>query len=109
VAFETAGQSKALETCIRFAAFAGRVIVVGHSKQPLSILGSEIVFKELDVLGSRNSQGQMPRAMAMLADEPEKWARMISHRFPFTRARDAFRLTQDDGEPHSKIVVDFPD
>jgi threonine dehydrogenase-like Zn-dependent dehydrogenase len=41
VAFETAGQSKTLESCIKLAAFGGRV-VVGHSKQISNIYGSDI-------------------------------------------------------------------
>jgi 2-desacetyl-2-hydroxyethyl bacteriochlorophyllide A dehydrogenase len=108
VAFETAGQARTVEACIQLAAFAGRVVLVGHSKQAARVLGSDVVFKELDIRGSRNSQGQMPRAVEMLAAEPQTWETLISHRFPFHQAAKAFRLVAGRETPHSKVVVDFP-
>lgn len=108
VAFETAGQSGTVEVCIKLAAFAGRVVLVGHSKQVSNVYGSEIVFKELDILGSRNSLGQFPKAIEMLAADPTLWQEMISHRFSFDQALEAFRLTQRNDVPYSKIVIDFP-
>lgn len=108
VAFDTSGQSRSLEDCIKLAAFAGRVVVVGHSKQVSNILGSDIVFKELDILGSRNSLDKFPKAVEMLAENPQYWEKMISHRFSFSDALEGFRLMQDN-LPHSKIVIDFPE
>ncbi len=109
VSFETAGQSSSLEACIRLTAFAGRVVLVGHSKQVSNVQGSEIVFKELDIMGSRNSVGQFPRSIDMLASEPTRWKEMISHRFAFENALAAFELTRQPGTYFSKIIVDFPD
>jgi len=109
VAFDTSGQSKSLEDCIRLAAFAGRVVVVSHSKQISNILGSDLVFKELEVVGSRNSLDKFPKAVEMLAAEPQYWQKLISHRFSFSDALEAFRLMQKNSVPHSKIVIDFPD
>jgi threonine dehydrogenase-like Zn-dependent dehydrogenase len=108
VAFETAGQSSVIEACIKLTAFAGKVVLVGHSKQVSNVYGSDIVFKELDILGSRNSLGQFPKAIEMLANNPILWQEMISHRFTFENTLEAFKLTQNTDVTYSKIVIDFP-
>ncbi len=109
VAFETAGTSQTVEVCIKLAAYAGRVVLVGHSRQVSNVSGSEIVFKELDILGSRNSSGQFARAIEMLTRCPTPWREMISDRFSFVRSLEAFELTSSKCIPHGRIVIDFPD
>ncbi|EFK97390.1 Alcohol dehydrogenase, zinc-binding [sediment metagenome] len=108
-AFDAAGQSATVELCIRLAAFAGKVVIVGHSKQISSICASDIVFKELDIFGSRNSFNQFPSAIEMLANDPVFWDNLISHRFPFEKAVDAFKLVANNLEPYTKVVIDFPE
>lgn len=107
VAFETAGKSSTVEVCIRLAAFAGRVVLVGHSKEVSDVYGSEIVFKELDIFGSRNSLGKFPKAIEMLAENFDYWWDMISHRYPMSEALHLFKLAQREDGLHSKIVIDF--
>jgi len=109
VAFETAGQSATVEVCIRTTAFGGRVVLVGHSRQVSNIYGSDIVFKELDIVGSRNSLGQFPKAIKMLTTEPLTWQSMISHRFSFDQSVEAFVLGSYENPPPSKIVIDLLD
>ena len=109
VAFEVAGKPDAVETVLRLAAFAGKVVLVGHSTQASSVRGSDVVFKELDIVGSRNSHGQFPEAIRLIAADPGKWESMISHRFTFDHAADAFRLSHGDSDSFNKIAVDFPE
>lgn len=107
VSFETSGESSVFEVCIRVTAFGGKVVVVGHSKQVSGIRGSDIVFKELDVIGSRNSLGQFSRAIAMIAADENRWRESISHRFSFDHSLEAFQLVAGKTVPYSKIVIDF--
>ena len=109
VAVECAGKSQAVEDCIALAAFAGRVILHGHSKLASAVRGSDLVFKELDVLGSRNSHGCFPRALRCLSDRPEVWNELISHQLPWSAVQEAFDLTKGPSGTYSKIVLDFPD
>lgn len=109
VAIECAGKSSVVETCVRLAAFAGRVVLVGHSKQVSGIKGSDIVFKELDVLGSRNSHGCFETAINWLAKDADKWNSVISHRYDWPDALSAFHLTASAKGEYSKIVINFPD
>ncbi len=108
-AVECAGKSDAVEACIRLAAFAGKVILHGHSKETSAVRGSDIVFKELDILGSRNSHGCFPTALEWLAQDVESWNSLISHRFSWPDALAAFDLTKGESGPYSKIVLEFPD
>jgi len=109
VAVECAGKSAAVEACLRLAAFAGKVILHGHSKETSAIKGSDIVFKELDILGSRNSHGCFPLAIDWLSRDVESWNALISHKFSWNQIQDAFELTKGLAGSYSKIVVDFPD
>lgn len=109
VAVECAGKAAAVEACLRLAAFAGKVILHGHSKETSAIKGSDIVFKELDILGSRNSHGCFPTAIDWLSRDVERWDSLISHRFSWPEAITAFELTRGTSGSYSKIVLDFPD
>ena len=109
VAIECAGKSEAVEACLRLAAFAGKVILHGHSKEISAIKGSDIVFKELDILGSRNSHGCFPKAIDWLSHDIQQWNALISHRFTWPEAIQAFELTKANSKSYSKIVLDFPD
>lgn len=106
---ECAGKSAAVEACIKLTAFAGRVVLVGHSKEVAGIKGSDIVFKELDILGSRNSAGCFEKAIEWLSRDKEKWNAIISHRYQWPDAITAFQLTTGSKNDYSKIVIDFPD
>jgi threonine dehydrogenase-like Zn-dependent dehydrogenase len=109
ISIECAGKSAAVEMCIKLTAFAGRVVLVGHSKEVAGIKGSDIVFKELDILGSRNSMGCFEKAIEWLSKDKEKWNAVISHRFKWPDAISAFQLTTGSKNEYSKIVIDFPD
>ncbi len=109
VAIECAGKSEVVEACVKLAAFAGRVVLVGHSKEVAGIKGSDIVFKELDMLGSRNSVGCFEKAIDWLAKNEQKWSAIISHRYNWPDALSAFQLTTASKGQYSKIVIDFPD
>ena len=109
ISVECAGKSAAVETCVKLTAFAGRVVLVGHSREVAGIKGSDIVFKELDILGSRNSMGCFEKAIAWLSKDKDKWNSIISHRFVWPDAITAFQLTKGPKTEYSKIVIDFPD
>lgn len=109
VAVECAGKSDAVEACLRLAAFAGKVVLHGHSKETSALKGSDIVFKELDILGSRNSHGCFPAAIESLSRDAAGWNSLISHHFPWSEAVAGFELTKGGAGAYSKIVVDFPD
>lgn len=109
VAVECAGKSAAVEACIRLTAFAGKVILHGHSKETSAIKGSDIVFKELDILGSRNSQDCFPQAISWLGQDTDEWNSLISHHYDWPEALAAFDLTAGPAGSYSKIVLDFPD
>lgn len=109
VAFECAGKSDAVEACLRVAAFAGKVILHGHSNDVSSVKGSDIVFKELDILGSRNSVDCFPAAIDWLSRDVKEWNTLISHRLPWPKAIEALDLTKGAAGSYSKIAIDFPD
>jgi len=109
VVIECAGKSEVVEACVKLAAFAGRVILVGHSKQVSGIKGSDIVFKELDVMGSRNSHGCFEKAISWLTNDGDNLNSIISHRYNWPDAISAFQLTTGKKGVYSKIVIDFPD
>lgn len=105
---EATGAPASLETAIRVVAPAGRIVQVGISSQAAQVPLKSLTDKEIDLRGSRNSQGRIPEALELLARHPGAVAALVTHRFPFERLEDAFRTMGDRSELTGKILIDMP-
>lgn len=105
---EATGVPSSLETAIRLVASAGRVVQVGISARTASIPMNTIPFKEVDLLGSRNSLNLIPAGLELLARHRDQARALLTHRFAFGDLQQAFELMRGRSEPVGKIVVDMP-
>lgn len=105
---EATGVPSSLETAIRLVASAGRVVQVGISARTASLPMNAIPFKEIDLLGSRNSLNLIPAGLQLLARHREQARALLTHRFRFEDLQQAFELMRSRTEPVGKIVVDMP-
>lgn len=107
VLIEAAGQAITFRACVEAASFAGRVVYIGYTKEPVAYETKRIVQKELDVLGSRNAMREdFAAAAGWLLQDPTRVNRLVSHQVPF--AASAAALANWDSAPGevSKILVD---
>ena len=107
VIIEAAGSPHTFKMAVEEVSFAGRVVYIGYTKSPVTYDTKLFVMKELDILGSRNSERvdfeNVIRAIKTGQVSPEKF---ISHRFPFAQADEAMKFWDESTAEVTKIVID---
>jgi L-gulonate 5-dehydrogenase len=105
---EATGAPSSLETAVHLVASAGRIVQVGISARTASVPMNAIPFKEIDLLGSRNSLNLIPAGLELLARHRDQARALMTHRFGFGDLQQAYELMRSRTEPVGKIVVDMP-
>jgi L-gulonate 5-dehydrogenase len=105
---EATGVPSSLNTALRTVATAGRVVAVGISDREVTFSMRTLPVKDVDLIGSRNSQGLIGEAAELLARHPRQAESLITHRFPFDRVAEAFETMRSRTEPVGKVAVDLP-
>jgi L-gulonate 5-dehydrogenase len=105
---EATGVPSSLENAIRLVASAGRIVQVGISARQAAVSMKDIPFKELDLMGSRNSLNLIPDGLALLAKHAREAQALMTHRFAFEDLQQAFHLMQDRTEKVGKILIEMP-
>ena len=105
---EATGVPISLENALRTVAAAGRVVQVGISARPTSFPLNLLAFKEVDVMGSRNSTGLIPESLALISRHPDTVRRLLTHRFPVRDLSEAFETMRDRTQRVGKILIDMP-
>lgn len=106
--FEATGNVHVFEDCIsRYPSQAGRVVVVGFPAVPAAVKPSDIMKRELDILGSRVNNYKFPEVIKCMEKGILHPERIISHVFPIEDAKEAFEVFST--QPHSvtKVVLTF--
>jgi L-gulonate 5-dehydrogenase len=86
---------------------AGRVVTLGFSSTITEIQQLEITKRELDVLGSRLSCGQFPKAIEWVEKKLVDPAKIITHVFPFEEFGQAVSLFENNPDECCKVVLTF--
>jgi len=107
VVFEAVGLPATLQNAIEIVSDAGRVVVVGVTKEKFCIRGVDVTKKELSVIGSRNNLGQFSRALAFVAENQETARHLISNTFTFTESEQAFEHASNHPEITCKVMITF--
>lgn len=104
---EATGVPSSLRSALEVVAPAGRVVQVGISARPTDFPLNLIPFKEIDLLGSRNTGGLIPQALELISRHPDTVYGLITHRFGVRELADAFATMQDPSQPVGKILIDL--
>jgi L-gulonate 5-dehydrogenase len=86
-------------------AYGGRIVIIGHAKEPVPLPMHMLLRKEIDLLGSRNSCRAFPDAIDLVRRGVVDLTAAVSHRLPFNEAIAAFHLWQAHPESVTKIVL----
>ena len=68
VVIEASGDARAIRGAIDYVSYAGRIALVGWPKNDIPLPTSLITKKELTIRGSRNSVGQFPESLRLIAE-----------------------------------------
>lgn len=106
---EATGIPSSQENAMYAVAPAGRVVQVGISTQQTQFPLSLLPFKEIDLLGSRNSQGLIPEALEIIPRYPETVRNLITHSFGSRELGTAFTVMADPTQRVGKILINMAD
>ena len=104
---DAAGAPGILEQAVQVTGPAGRIMVLNFQPGPSAIPQSELVKKELSLLGSRLNRRLIPQVLGWFASgaiDPEK---LVSHDFDFREVKEAFRLMEEHPEATCKVQLTF--
>jgi len=107
VVIDTVCTPDSFSQAIRYAAFGGRVVIVGVETRASQVCQADIMKKELTILGSRLNLGQFAHVVEGIDKgylEPQK---LCSHTLPFSEIESGLRLIKEQPEKVCKINLSF--
>ena len=87
---------------------AGRVVVLGQGPEEEPVFWKPFVWKEAEIIASRVTLGEFPRAIRMLARGLLPVQKIVTHELPLERVADAFALMLDPGAQALKVLLEIP-
>jgi L-iditol 2-dehydrogenase len=106
VVFDTAGNSKACALTPLLARRGGVVVLVGYPELALCPFPIAVAMdRELDVRGVNRYCNTFDTAVRLLESGSLDVKPLISHRFPFARAREAFEFASSHRAETVKVIV----
>lgn len=109
VVVEATGVPALINLGLEVVAHTGKVVIVGISDQSVAVPVGLFSRKEVDVLGSRNSNGLFPEAIALAGRHAERVAEMVTHTFPLERAPEAIDFASNNPAEVEKVVITMGD
>ncbi len=108
VVIEAVGMPATFQNSINAAAFRGRVVLIGISKQPLDFNFSVIQQKELDVFGSRNAvRKDFLELIDLVSQGIFSLDGMITDVYKASNAVKAFSDLHEQGGSKMKVLLEF--
>ena len=104
---DAVGSPDLFPSLLRMASPAGRIGLLGFSKEPSPFVQLEAVRKELSIFGSRLNRNKFPEVISWFEEglvEPEL---LVSHRFPFVQAKEAMEFIQEHPSEVCKVILEF--
>ncbi|MCC3281476.1 alcohol dehydrogenase catalytic domain-containing protein [Arthrobacter caoxuetaonis] len=105
---EATGAPASFENALSLAAPTARIVQVGISTATAALSMRTVPFKELDILGSRNSVNLIPAALAALNRHQDLAEKLITHTFELAAIQEAFETMLDPAQGAGKIVISMP-
>ena len=107
VVIEASGSARAIQDSLIYASFAGRIALVGWPHSDIPLTTALITKKGLSVFGSRNSVGQFPESLALIASGAVDVSKLITRRVALADAPKMLADLSDHPEDNLKVLVMF--
>lgn len=102
---EATGAKPVFEQILNTAKTGSRVVVLGLHKEPVQLDLANVLFRELNIIGSMAYPDEFPEVIEMLASGQIDIAPLITHRFPLSRFDDALVQAKKTDEA-IKVLID---
>lgn len=104
---DAVGHPKIFEEAVKLASPAGRVVILGFTKEAAAIEQFDITTKELEICGSRMNAHKFPEVVEWFNNKEVQPELLISHTFPFTEVKKALKVIEDTPAKSCKVVLTF--
>jgi L-gulonate 5-dehydrogenase len=106
VVFEATGDSDVARRAVALVAQAGRVVVVGLSRNHAPLRAGDLAFKEIDMLGvSCCNPDEFADAVDLVGRRRDTMAGLVTHQFPLDEAPDAIVYAMRNPAEVMKAVI----
>ncbi|MBN1681478.1 MAG: alcohol dehydrogenase catalytic domain-containing protein [Anaerolineae bacterium] len=103
------GQEPPLAQAVKMVRNGGRIITAGLGEQLSAVHFKTLVIKEAEIIASRVTCGEFPRAIRMMAKGLLHPDLLITHQMPMRDVTQAFDIVDRDQPDTIKIVLDVQD
>ncbi len=102
---EIDGQEGPVQQAVKMSRSGGRIVVMGLGPQLTPVFWKECVFKELQIVGSRVTLGDYPRALQLMELNKFHPDLLVSEVFDLKHLDRAFHLLEDKPDQYLKVLV----
>lgn len=104
--FEASGAVLAIRQCFEVVEKGGRISLVGITNQKeINIPIPKIVDNQISVCGSFRYASTYPKAISLLSSGKLKVDDLITHRFPFEKLEEGFKLIKEGRKDVIKVMI----
>ena len=107
VVIEASGAAPAVRNALDYVSYAGRISLVGWPKGDIALPTALITKKELTIRGSRNSVGQFPESLRLIAEGKVNVAALLTRTVPFIELPATVKDISEHPENFLKVVGVF--
>jgi 2-desacetyl-2-hydroxyethyl bacteriochlorophyllide A dehydrogenase len=104
---EIPGQAAPLEQAVRMIRSAGRIVTVGLGEQMSAVHFKTLVLKEAQMIASRVTLGEFPRAIRLMAKGLLHPELLVTHKMTMREVAAAFTKVDQEEPETIKIVLDI--
>ena len=99
------GRKMPIEQAVQMARYGGRIVVMGMGPQSTPVFWKEFVEKEIQLVGSRVTLGDFPRALDLMSHGRFHPDLLISKEYPLEETGEAFRLLEEEPDRYLKVLI----
>lgn len=105
VVIDATGEAEGAESAFALVGSAGRVVILTLVDEPIRVRPWQLVRQELSVVGSRLTLADFGELVELAASGRAPVSALVTHRYGFDEAPDAFRAAAERGQGMVKAVV----
>jgi len=108
VVFECCGKQEAIENAVNLVKPGGKLMIIGIPEfDNWSFRVDELRHKEMTIFNVRRQNGALEPTLEMMRDNVINASKMITHRFPFAKTKEAFDLVAAYDDGVMKAMIEF--
>ena len=102
---KTENRESPVAQAVRMTRNGGRIVVMGLGSQSTPVFWKEFVLKEIQMVGSRVTLGDFPRALSLMSRGTFHPDLLISKECSLVETGEAFQLLEEKPDRYVKVLI----